>query len=73
MHRRGYKRALVATSHKLLPPMWAVLRDECSYRDPEIDYEALMIRRNARRWLRQLDQHGYLDMLLRAIANKTST
>ena len=60
--RRGYKRAIVATAHKLLRCIFAVLRDRTPYRDPATDYEALLVHRNAPRWLRKLQQ---FDILVR--------
>ena len=60
--RRGYKRAVVATAHKLLRCIFAVLRDRTPYRDPATDYEALLVQRNAPRWLRKLHQ---FDILVR--------
>ena len=59
--RRGYKRAIVATAHKLARTIFAVLRGGQPYRDPEVDYEALVVRRNAPRWLAKLDEFGYLE------------
>lgn len=56
--RRGYKRAIVATAHKLLRIVYAVLRDMKPYYDSSADYEALMVRRNAPRWIRMLKKHG---------------
>ena len=61
MVRRGYKRAIVATAHKLLRVIYVVLRDGRPYHDPEADYEALMVSRNAPRWIRMLRQYGYLE------------
>ena len=58
--RRGYKRAIVATAHKLLRCIFAVLRDRTPYRDPVTDYEALLVQRNAPRWLRKLHQFDIL-------------
>ena len=59
--RRGYKRATVATAHKLLRVIYVVLRDGTPYHDPEADYEALMVSRNAPRWIRMLRRHGFLE------------
>ena len=56
--RRGYKRAIVATAHKLLRIIYAVLRDMKPYYDKGADYEALMVARNAPRWIRMLKKHG---------------
>lgn len=61
MIRRGYKRAIVATAHKMLRVLYVVLRDAKPYYDPEADYEALMVRRNAPRWIRMLRRHGLLE------------
>ena len=59
--RRGYKRAIVATAHKLARTVFAVLRDGQPYRDPEVDYEALVVKRNAPRWLAKLAEFGILE------------
>ena len=60
MVRRGYKRAIAATAHKLLRVLYVVLRDARPYHDPEADYEALMVRRNAPRWIRMLHRYGLI-------------
>ena len=56
--RRGYKRATVATAHKLPRVIHCVLKTNAPYRDPETDYEALMVKRNAPRWIRMLSKYG---------------
>jgi len=61
MVRRGYKRAVVATAHKMLRVIYVVLRDGTPYHDPEADYEALMVSRNAPRWIRMLRRHGFIE------------
>ena len=61
MVRRGYKRAIVATAHKMLRVIYVVLRDGTPYHDPEADYEALMVSRNAPRWIRMLRRHGFIE------------
>lgn len=58
--RRGYKRAVVANAHKLARCVFAVLRDGRPYRDPAADYEALLVKRNAPRWLRTLRRFDIL-------------
>ena len=60
--RRGYRRAIVATAHKLARVIYAVLRDQKPYRDPEADYEELLVRRNAPHWLSELKKFGILRM-----------
>ena len=56
--RRGYKRATVATAHKLLRTLYRMLATGTPYRDPHTDYEAPMVKRNAPRWIKMLKQHG---------------
>ena len=56
--RLGYKRAILATAHKLLRVIHAVLRDDRPYTDPGIDYERLIVARNAPRWIRMLTQRA---------------
>ena len=58
--RLGYKRAILAAAYKLLRVIHAVLREDRPYIDPGIDYEHLVIDRNAPRWIRMLKQHGFL-------------
>lgn len=58
--RRGHKRAIWACAHKMLRTIWAMLVRRCPYRDSTIDYEALLVRRNAPRWLKALDRFGFL-------------
>jgi len=55
--RRGFKRATVATAHKLLRVIFCVLTTATPYRDPHTDYEAMMVKRNAPRWIAMLAKH----------------
>ena len=59
--RLGYKRAILAAAHKLLRVIHAVLRDDRPYTDPDIDYQRLVVERNAPRWIRTLKQYGFLE------------
>ena len=61
MLRKGYKRAVIATAHKMLRLVHSVLRSDNPYRDPEADHEALMVRRNPPRWIRMLQADGHLS------------
>lgn len=61
--RRGHKRSLIAIAHKLIRVIYSILKQRLPYIDPETDYEALMVRRNAPGWLQKLKQYGYLDMI----------
>ena len=51
------KRAILATAHKLLRTTAAMLRDNRPDIDPDIDYDKLLVDRNAAHWLRKLDEH----------------
>ena len=59
--RIGYKRAILATAYKMLRVIYAMLCQDRPYRDPGIDYEQLVVRRNASRWLRKLKKYGFLE------------
>lgn len=61
--RRGHKRAIVAVGHKILQVVYVLLSRKEPYRDPEIDYEALVVHRNAPRWLEALHKYGYLESI----------
>ncbi len=61
MIRRGHKRSIIAVGHKLLRVIYTVLKMQQPYRDPAIDYEALVIAKNAPRWLKALEKYGYLE------------
>ena len=63
--RRGHKRALVATAHKIARILYVMLRDRAPYRDPGTDYEALMVNRNA--------SGGYASLASSASSNPVST
>ena len=48
-------------SHKLLHTIVAMLREQRPSIDPGIDYDKLVVDRNAARWLRKLKEHGYIE------------
>ena len=58
--RRGYKRAIVAVAHKMLRIIHVVLRTGKPYYDCTADYEELLVKRNAPRWIRMLLRYGYV-------------
>ena len=64
----GYKRSILAVAHELLRTILAMLRDNEPSRVPGIDYQALVVGRNASRWLRNLKRYGYLEGLQDAAA-----
>jgi hypothetical protein len=45
-------------AHKLLRVIYALLKHQQPY--PGIDYEALIVQKNAPRWIQALKKYGYL-------------
>ena len=58
--RRGTKGAIIAIAHKVLKTVFVLLSRQVPYRDSTVDYEALRVKHNAPRWIRQLKKFGYL-------------
>ena len=58
--RRGHQRSIMAIGHPLLGVVYTLLKEPQPYRDPEIDDEALVVAKNAPRWLKALKKYGYL-------------
>jgi len=58
--RLGHKRTIIALGHKILRIVFSLLKNLKPYHDPEIDYEKLMVDKNAPRWLQALKKFGYL-------------
>jgi transposase len=58
--RKGHKKSIVALAHKLLRIIHAMLTNGTPYQDRTVDYEALVVQRNAPRWIKMLAKHGYL-------------
>ena len=57
--RRGHKKAIVASAHKLIRTIYVILNRREPYRDSRIDYQAAAVSKNAPRWIRALKQFGY--------------
>ena len=68
--KRGAGRAVVATGHKILRIVFAMLRDGKPYRDPQIDYAAQTARKNKARWLKMLRQANLLQEVAKAAAEQ---
>ena len=58
--RKGHKRSIVALGHKMLRTIYAMLSKKTHHVDKTVDYEALMVARNAPRWLQMLVKHGFV-------------
>ena len=54
------KHIVQTAAHKLRHTINALLRDHQPYRDPQINYEQVVMDRNAPRWLCKLMRYGYL-------------
>lgn len=61
--RRGHKRAVMAIAHRMLEIIYLMLSRKEPYRDPGIDYEALIVKRNAPRWIQALLKYGYIETI----------
>ena len=61
--RRGSKRSIIAVGHKILRIIYAMLKNNQHYKDPQIDYEKLVVDKNASRWIRALVEYGYITPL----------
>ena len=66
--RRGTGRAVVATAHKILRIVFAMLRDGQPYRDPQVDYQARTAIKNKARWLKMLRKANLLQEVAKEAA-----
>jgi transposase len=58
MIRRGHKKAIVAVGHKMLRVIFNRLKVGEVYHDPKVNYEELVVKKNASRWIRMLQKYG---------------
>lgn len=58
--RRGHKKTIVALGHRILKVIFIILSRKEPYIDPVVDYEALLVHRNAPRWINALKKYGYI-------------
>ena len=56
--RKSHKQAVVATAHKLLRVIHSVLKNRRPCADPGTDYQEIMARKNAPRWIRMMKDCG---------------
>lgn len=59
--RRGHKRAIIAVGHKILEIIYVLIKNKVPYKDPCVDYEEMMVTKNAPRWIQCLKKYGYLQ------------
>ncbi|MDR1487392.1 MAG: transposase, partial [Deltaproteobacteria bacterium] len=57
---RGRKRSIIAIAHKMLIIIYMMIKKKEPYRDKGVNYEELMVRRNAPRWIKALTRFGYI-------------
>lgn len=57
--RRGHKRAIIAVGHKILRVVYSLLKNGRAYIDPQIDYESIVVKKNAPRWIQALKKYGH--------------
>ena len=60
MIRRGHKKAIVAVGHKMLRVIFSRLKTGEVYQDPKICYEALVVKKNAPRWIRMIRKYSQI-------------
>jgi hypothetical protein len=58
--RRGYKVSIMAIEHRMRTIVYHVLVKDVPYEDHSADYEELVTRKNAARWLRNLKKYNLL-------------
>lgn len=58
--RRGHKRSIIALGHKLLKTIFILLSRKTPYHDNTVDYEELLVKRNAPRWITALKRYDLL-------------
>ncbi len=58
--RRGRGRSVMALAHKLIRIIFSMLTRKEPYRDTAVDYEELLVKRKAPRWIQALKKYGYL-------------
>lgn len=70
--RRGHKRAVIAIGHKILRVMYRLFTTKEHYKDPGIDYQKLVVERNAPRWMKELQKYGFQGEQKRAYNRKAN-
>ncbi len=59
--RRGHKRSIIASGHKILRVIYKLFNSQKPYIDPEINYEEIMVKRNAPGWIQALIKYRYIN------------
>ena len=56
--RKSHNKVIVALAHKMIRLIYLLLTRRVPYRDPDLDYAAMSARKNAPRWIKQLQLIG---------------
>ena len=51
---KGHKKAIIALAHQMIRTIFMLFTRRVPYRDPGIDYPALVVEKNAPRWIHAL-------------------
>ena len=57
--RKGHKKAIIAVAHQVIRTIYVLFTRREAYRDPGIDYQAIVVTKNAPRWIQALKKYGY--------------
>lgn len=57
--RKGHQKAIIALGHQMIRIIYFMFTHRQAYRDAGIDYQALVVDRNAPRWIQALKKYGY--------------
>jgi transposase len=58
--RRGHKKAIVAIAHKMIRTIYFMFTRRQAYHDSGFDYAAANVKKNAPRWIKALELHGFV-------------
>lgn len=58
---KGHKRSIIGLGQKMLRKIYASLSKKTHCVDKAVDYEALMVARNALRWIQMLVKHEFIS------------
>jgi hypothetical protein len=53
------EKAIIAVAHKMVRTIFILFTRRKAYRDPGIDYQAIVVSKNAPRWIQALKKYGY--------------
>jgi hypothetical protein len=60
----GFKKAIVAIGNKMLYVIYHMFTRKEPYKDPNVNLEELMVKKNASKWMRRLKKYHELNFEL---------